>query len=298
MSGEVVETDLKNMYDRAIEDVKKAEALLRTEESQKTAADRFIKLAKRFFDIYKLFTDTFQISLNVVAAKSMLLFVRACFIVSQKLMSADWMKMREKPKSYIRVITLPKRAVHKVYKRTIKSALYLYNHHEEEYKKLGFAKLDTLSTKRDYTQELQTVAAGLKEIGSKLIGLFLASSLLSAKQQKQDSGLDLPDAKDLGFETAVQDLETSHAIVLAYYRAIIDQNQRAESLEEDEEESLSIIDCLQPLMERFDMEVRRNVVSQIDETKRSKTMFVDLTDALSDLKKVTKHIALLDKATD
>lgn len=283
------------MFDTAAEDLTKAKKLMASDPSQKDSANRFIKLSKRLFDVYKLFMDTFHGNLNVVAAKSILLFSRVCFIVSQRMMSQNWFELPDNTNTKKRLITLPKRAVHKVYKRTFKQAFYLFNHDDEDYQKLGFGKIDINAGKRNYGQELKTVAAGIKEIGFRLLYLFNSTDLLTDEAKKQTPKGTVLALKDLNFDVALMDLQLARDIVVGYYLAIVAQNT-GDGLDEDESGGAKlIIDVLSPLMNEFGMKLRTKVVSAVYDKNKTKGMFSEMTDSRGELIEVCKLLVLLDE---
>lgn len=290
-NNEVAIKDLGDMFTNALADIKKAENLL-AEPSRKEAAVRFKKLSRRLFDIYRLFVDTFGGYLNAIAAKSMLLFARACLIVSHTIMVKKWFDVRENLTTAKRLTTLPSRALHKVVKRTLRQEFYLYNHDEEEYEKLGFGKLKDNST--EYEQILKSVAAGLKEMSVRLLYMFELTDLISPKALKKGPKRDVMSVKEMDFGVAAQDISVAKDIVFAYYQAITAQKAKEAESSDEEQLNLTANQVLSPLLEQFNMAPRKKVVANVTDKDKG-GMFSEMTESITELEKVTDLLALLDE---
>ena len=222
--GEAQQQDLIDLFDVALKEVEKAGELLKAEEqglNQKEAADRFTKLGQRFYDMYKLFMDTFNNHLNVVASKAVLLVSRAAFLVSHTFMKKPWQKMKRQPSLQRRLSTLPQRAIHRIYKRTVKKSFYTFNHRKEDYARLGFAKVFDELNQRNYEKEIRNVGTGLKEIGNYLLCLFTSTSILDNSRRRAIPVKGMPDPRTFSFDMVEKDLAMAKGIVVDYYLAML-----------------------------------------------------------------------------
>lgn len=293
-----VEQELNKLFGRGCEDLTKGHAVLQTKESLSGCADRFIKLAKRFYDIYKLFEEEFGGSLDVIAAKAMLHFTRGCFIVTHVLINTDWLNLRELPTVRRQIVTLPKRAMHKVWKKTFKKKEYNFVHTEEQYRQSGLSKVlhEQDQKKRNYTDELYNLAISLKDMGLKLILVAKACGLIDESIKLSNINKQTPSVGDMDLRFAKQDLGLSHQILNDYYVTVIEQLQKEEQLVQEgkvKEGEIDSDECLPPLLEKFEMNAREVLRGEVDDS-RQQTKFLDVRDSVGDLKEVSKLIVLLD----
>lgn len=294
--------EIHNNYERAKEDVRKATVLIKSMDSKQSAADRFLKLARRLYDIYKLFEEEFPDSIDVVAAKAMLVFARACFIVSHVLLKADWLKLRDSPSLSSRMSSLPKRAAHKVIKRTVKKVQYQFHCEEEDYVKAGFGYLfvGSSKSKRKYADELTNTAISLKDHARRLCAMGISSGLIDDTKSFKDLDATPPNVAEFDLNDALKDLTASQDILKQYYEVVTEKVESVQRMIDNKEINPDEVDydeCLVPLLETLGMAGRTTLRGYMrDRGKKAKML--DMHNSEGDILDVTRFIAFLDTCTD
>lgn len=287
-----IEKELKVMFDRAIENVQKANGLIKVKATEKEAADRYIKLARRYYDIYKLFIDEFRSTIDVVAAYCMLHFIRSCHIVSNILLNANWLTTGSVRTSMRKFREAPQRAAHKVLKRTVKKNDYQFGHSDEIYEQVGFARLFSFAHDRQPKNELRQIATGLKEIGSRLTKLFDNSDLINKNMDFRDMGKPEPKLKkNHSLKKAAKDLKHTYVVLKEYYQLV------TEELEKEVNPYDPPVDrdlCLVPLMDKLKFVSRKTLRGHAK--NKSSAVMVSFFEAEDDILNITVNIARIKYA--
>uniref|UniRef100_A0A7S3LNP1 Uncharacterized protein n=1 Tax=Aplanochytrium stocchinoi TaxID=215587 RepID=A0A7S3LNP1_9STRA len=279
--------DVKKLFDLAFEDLQKAQATLENGKSLQKCANRFIKLSQRLYDIWKIYDEEFESTIDVVAAKTLLLFSRSCFTVSHIILNKNWRELNEKEKGLKQVLTLPRRAARKVAKRTVLRKKYQYQNPKSEYGKRNLSKVmhQQQYGHRVYMDELANVGCTLKDLGLSLVFAIEGTKLAKDNGFVAFEPLD-PSVFTLKF--AQEDLMMSWTVFSDYLDIFLLDNEGAPNVMN-----------LLPLMEKYGLKTRSKMVAQIkNRGSKNNAGFYEINDTLGDLQKVSKLVKILEEGPD
>eukprot|EP00924_Labyrinthula_sp_SR-Ha-C_P005666 maker-scaffold_14-snap-gene-1.2-mRNA-1 protein AED:0.17 eAED:0.91 QI:0/0/0/1/0/0/3/0/420 len=329
---QVVEVDIKQLFKLAKEDLRKGETCLHTQDSQRNTANRMIKLSKRLFDIYKIFESEVVPNLSPLTMKSMLHFARACLIVTHVLRWNDWVNLPQKNPVARQLRTLPKRAIHKVYKYAFKLDQYKFVHNDVEYKSSGIGQVikktfvpedkpkkrgltlqrfrrskrkpssttqgmddnSTFIEGRNFEDELSNVALATKDMGTSLLFAVRSSDLLL--NYDVDESEDFNESqlnKLLNFEAALTDIGASLDMLVDYYSVIEEQVKLSESLKISDEEILERSqEGFMALLDKYGISFGKE--REYSRSKPEIPTFIDINNTTGDVVTATKVISALE----
>mmetsp|Transcript_15149 Transcript_15149/g.17159 ORF Transcript_15149/g.17159 Transcript_15149/m.17159 type:complete len:291 (+) Transcript_15149:269-1141(+) len=276
--------EVKNLFDVALEDLEKTENYLENKALLKKCADRLLKLSQRLYDIWKLFDEEFSSTLDLVAAKCILLFARTCMLVSHKVIHFNWTDLHETDNGLKNLATLPRRAARRVRKRTLLRKKYQFQNDKSEYENRHLSKVahEQKLGQRVFTDEIANVAWTLKDLSLSLVAIIDRSALISPEDTALVAPLN-PGVFDL--KLAENDLRKSWDIFADYLQLFLMDTEASD------------IDNLKPLLKKHGMKVPGTIVRKVRKRSSKTQGFYEINNTLDDLQNISKLLNSLNDDT-